>query len=101
MIVKGNKDGLEDVLTILLQRYGPRKSSIPFWFRPCAMWGEMFGRGEILLPFVLQSAEVMKRSVAFLEPYMDKAEQSAKLKILLATVQGDVHDIGRIYWISF
>ncbi|MHC5172375.1 MAG: vitamin B12 dependent-methionine synthase activation domain-containing protein, partial [Planctomycetota bacterium] len=57
--------------------------------------GDLFGKGEILLPFVLQSAEVMKKSVAFLEPFMDKADQSEKLKVLLATVQGDVHDIGK------
>jgi 5-methyltetrahydrofolate--homocysteine methyltransferase len=57
--------------------------------------GELFGRGEILLPFVLQSAEVMKRSVSYLEQFMDKSDETHGLKILLATVQGDVHDIGK------
>ncbi|MEN6307774.1 MAG: vitamin B12 dependent-methionine synthase activation domain-containing protein, partial [Anaerohalosphaeraceae bacterium] len=95
MIVKGNKDGLEDVLTILLRRYQPLEIINTILVPAMRYVGELFGQGEILLPFVLQSAEVMKRSVAFLEPYMDKANQSAKLKILLATVQGDVHDIGK------
>ncbi|MDH3454362.1 MAG: cobalamin-dependent protein, partial [Desulfuromonadales bacterium] len=57
--------------------------------------GELFGKGELLLPFVLQSAEAMKKSVAWLEPHMQKVEQEEGTKILLATVQGDVHDIGK------
>jgi 5-methyltetrahydrofolate--homocysteine methyltransferase len=58
--------------------------------------GELFGSGEMQLPFVLQSAEVMKTAVAYLEPFMEKAEDDAgKGKIVLATVKGDVHDIGK------
>ena len=60
--------------------------------------GELFGSGEMQLPFVLQSAETMKASVAYLEPYMEKAEEgvdSSKGRIVLATVKGDVHDIGK------
>jgi 5-methyltetrahydrofolate--homocysteine methyltransferase len=58
--------------------------------------GELFGKGEMQLPFVLQSAEVMKVAVAYLEPHMDKsAASSSKGSILLATVKGDVHDIGK------
>ena len=58
--------------------------------------GELFGSGQMQLPFVLQSAEVMKQSVAYLEPYMDKAEGDAgKGTLVLATVRGDVHDIGK------
>ena len=58
--------------------------------------GELFGSGEMQLPFVLQSAEVMKTAVAYLEPHMDKVEgQVDKGKIVLATVKGDVHDIGK------
>lgn len=58
--------------------------------------GELFGRGEMQLPFVLQSAEVMKRAVAYLEPHMEKLESDAgRGSILLATVKGDVHDIGK------
>ncbi len=57
--------------------------------------GELFGSGEMQLPFVLQSAEVMKTSVAYLEPHMEKADTDGKGTIVLATVKGDVHDIGK------
>ena len=57
--------------------------------------GELFGRGEMQLPFVLQSAEVMKAAVAHLEPHIEKTDDAGKGKILLATVRGDVHDIGK------
>jgi 5-methyltetrahydrofolate--homocysteine methyltransferase len=57
--------------------------------------GDKFGAGELILPFVLQSAEVMKRAVARLETYLDKVEGQTKGKVVLATVFGDVHDIGK------
>ena len=57
--------------------------------------GELFGSGQMQLPFVLQSAEVMKKAVAYLEPYMEKADTGGKGTIVLATVKGDVHDIGK------
>lgn len=57
--------------------------------------GEMFGKGEMQLPFVLQSAEVMKAAVAHLEPFMEKTDDEGRGSILLATVKGDVHDIGK------
>jgi 5-methyltetrahydrofolate--homocysteine methyltransferase len=57
--------------------------------------GELFGKGEMQLPFVLQSAEVMKTAVAHLEPFIEKTEDEGKGRILLATVRGDVHDIGK------
>ncbi|MEV5749301.1 methionine synthase [Actinoallomurus sp. NPDC052308] len=57
--------------------------------------GELFGSGEMQLPFVLQSAEVMKAAVAHLEPYMEKSDEGGKGRIVLATVKGDVHDIGK------
>ena len=57
--------------------------------------GELFGSGQMQLPFVLQSAEVMKTAVALLEPHMEKSEDAGKGTILLATVKGDVHDIGK------
>jgi 5-methyltetrahydrofolate--homocysteine methyltransferase len=57
--------------------------------------GELFGRGEMQLPFVLQSAEVMKTAVAHLEPFIEKTNETGKGRILLATVRGDVHDIGK------
>ena len=57
--------------------------------------GDKFGAGELILPFVLQSAEVMKRSVAQLERYLDRIEGYTKGTVVLATVFGDVHDIGK------
>jgi 5-methyltetrahydrofolate--homocysteine methyltransferase len=57
--------------------------------------GELFGSGQMQLPFVLQSAEVMKTAVAYLEPHMEKTDQDGKGRIVLATVKGDVHDIGK------
>ncbi|HEY6738423.1 MAG TPA: methionine synthase, partial [Actinopolymorphaceae bacterium] len=57
--------------------------------------GELFGSGQMQLPFVLQSAEVMKTAVAYLEPHMEKTDDAGKGTIVLATVKGDVHDIGK------
>ncbi|MEY9965057.1 5-methyltetrahydrofolate--homocysteine methyltransferase [Streptacidiphilus sp. MAP12-16] len=57
--------------------------------------GELFGSGQMQLPFVLQSAEVMKGAVAYLEPHMEKSDAEGKGTIVLATVKGDVHDIGK------
>ncbi|GAA1798316.1 methionine synthase [Planosporangium flavigriseum] len=57
--------------------------------------GELFGSGQMQLPFVLQSAEVMKAAVAYLEPHMEKTDDGGKGRIVLATVKGDVHDIGK------
>ena len=94
-IVRGEKEALEDTLTIILSRY-PALAIINQILVPAMRHvGELFGRGEILLPFVLQSAEVMKASVNFLEPFMERVESDHQTRILLATVQGDVHDIGK------
>jgi 5-methyltetrahydrofolate--homocysteine methyltransferase len=57
--------------------------------------GELFATGEMQLPFVLQSAETMKAAVAYLEPLMEKADAAGKGTVVLATVKGDVHDIGK------
>ena len=57
--------------------------------------GELFGSGQMQLPFVLQSAEVMKSAVAYLEPHLERADTRGKGTIVLATVKGDVHDIGK------
>ena len=57
--------------------------------------GDRFGAGELILPFVLQSAEVMKRAVGHLEQYLDRTEGYTKGQVVLATVFGDVHDIGK------
>ena len=94
-IVRGDKDGIEDILAVLLDRYPPLDIVNQILVPAMRHVGELFGRGELLLPFVLQSAEAMKKSVAWLEPHMQKVEQEEGTKVLLATVQGDVHDIGK------
>lgn len=94
-VLTGSKDGLEDLLSNLLHRYPPLSIINNILVPAMRHVGELFGRGEILLPFVLQSAEVMKRAVTHLEPFMDRSQEKASLRILLATVQGDVHDIGK------
>jgi 5-methyltetrahydrofolate--homocysteine methyltransferase len=94
-IVDGSKEGLEDLLAILLRRM-PAVEIINRILIPAMRHvGELFGRGELLLPFVLQSAEAMKRSVTILEPHMPVVKEGHATRILLATVQGDVHDIGK------
>jgi len=94
-IVRGDKDGIEDVLAVLLDRYPPLEIVNQILVPAMRHVGELFGKGELLLPFVLQSAEAMKKSVAWLEPHMLKVDQEEGTKVLLATVQGDVHDIGK------
>ena len=94
-VLRGEKDGLEDLLAVLLLRRRPVNIINEILIPAMRHVGELFGRGEILLPFVLQSAEVMKRAVQYLEPYMDRAAEQRSVSILLATVQGDVHDIGK------
>lgn len=94
-VLKGDKDGIEDILAVLLDRYPPLDIINQILVPAMRHVGDLFGKGELLLPFVLQSAEVMKKSVAWLEPYMQKVDEREGVKVLLATVQGDVHDIGK------
>ena len=101
-IIDGERIGLEDALRIALERYQPLEIINTFLLDGMKVVGELFGSGQMQLPFVLQSAETMKSAVAFLEPLMDKLEggegsgqRSAKAKFLIATVKGDVHDIGK------
>jgi 5-methyltetrahydrofolate--homocysteine methyltransferase len=94
-VIAGDKDGLEDLLAILLTRR-PAQAIINELLVPAMRRvGDLFGRGEMLLPFVLQSAEVMKQSVDRLQPHLAKAERDSGKRVLLATVAGDVHDIGK------
>ncbi|MCP4599925.1 MAG: methionine synthase [Proteobacteria bacterium] len=94
-IVTGDSEDIKDLLFIAQERYTPLDIINQILVPAMRRVGELFGRGEMLLPFVLKSAEVMKKSVDVLEPFMDRSDDAAKLKILLATVQGDVHDIGK------
>lgn len=94
-VVAGDRAGIEDLLSILLSRRTAGEVINQILVPAMRHVGELFGRGEILLPFVLKSAEVMKQSVDYLEPFLVKAERDTGRKVLLATVAGDVHDIGK------
>ncbi len=94
-IVDGIKKNLERHLDDALESYSPLDIINKILLDGMKTVGELFGAGKMQLPFVLQSAEVMKASVRYLEPLMDKVEGSDKGSILLATVAGDVHDIGK------
>lgn len=94
-VLKGDKEGLEDLLTELRGRWKPLDIINTLLVPAMREVGELFGRGDLLLPFVLQSAEVMKQSVAQLEAYMEKLSDEGRTSVLLATVAGDVHDIGK------
>ncbi|MEM9154310.1 MAG: methionine synthase [Cyanobacteria bacterium P01_F01_bin.33] len=94
-IIDGERIGLEKVLQQALEKYPPLDIVNTYLLDGMKVVGELFGSGQMQLPFVLQSAETMKAAVAFLEPYMDKIAGSTKGKVLIATVKGDVHDIGK------
>jgi 5-methyltetrahydrofolate--homocysteine methyltransferase len=95
-IIDGEKKGLEVDLDEALAAGKTALSIInDHLLKGMQVVGELFGKGEMQLPFVLQSAEVMKTAVAHLEPFIEKSEDSGKGRILLATVRGDVHDIGK------
>jgi 5-methyltetrahydrofolate--homocysteine methyltransferase len=95
-IIDGEKNGLDDDLTEALATGRPALDIInEDLLSGMKTVGELFGSGEMQLPFVLQSAEVMKTAVAFLEPHMERSDDRGKGTIVLATVKGDVHDIGK------
>lgn len=94
-IVDGIKKGLDARLAEAMKSRPPLEIINEVLLDGMKTVGELFGSGKMQLPFVLQSAEVMKTAVAYLEPHMDRAEGDARGSILLATVAGDVHDIGK------
>ncbi|MFN8547729.1 MAG: methionine synthase [Candidatus Eisenbacteria bacterium] len=94
-IIDGERDGLPASLDEALAKYPPLDIVNDHLLAGMKVVGELFGSGEMQLPFVLQSAEVMKTAVAYLEPHMPKVGGKAKGKMVLATVKGDVHDIGK------
>ena len=94
-IVDGDKQGLEAELDEALQRHAPLAVINDILLDGMKTVGELFGAGKMQLPFVLQSAETMKKAVAYLEPMMERVEGQEKGTIVLATVKGDVHDIGK------
>ncbi|MFC0527831.1 methionine synthase [Phytohabitans kaempferiae] len=94
-IIDGERNGLEADLDEQLRSMSALAIINDILLDGMKVVGELFGSGQMQLPFVLQSAEVMKTAVAYLEPHMDKADDGGKGRIVLATVRGDVHDIGK------
>ncbi len=94
-IVEGDKQGLIDDLDLAMKSYKPLDIINTFLLDGMKVVGDLFGAGKLQLPFVLQSAETMKAAVAYLEPFMERVEGQQKGTIVLATVKGDVHDIGK------
>jgi 5-methyltetrahydrofolate--homocysteine methyltransferase len=94
-IVDGDRDGLERDLDEQLQTMTALDVVNDVLLDGMKVVGEMFASGEMQLPFVLQSAETMKAAVSYLEPHMEKADAAGKGTVVLATVKGDVHDIGK------
>ena len=95
-IIDGEKVGLDEDLDLAMsQGIKPLQIINDHLLEGMKVVGELFGKGEMQLPFVLQSAEVMKSAVAYLEPYMEKTDDQGRGRMLLATVKGDVHDIGK------
>ncbi|MFE5076657.1 methionine synthase [Streptomyces halstedii] len=94
-IIDGEKNGLEEDLDEALLTRPALEIVNDTLLAGMKVVGELFGSGQMQLPFVLQSAEVMKSAVAHLEPHMEKTDDEGKGTIVLATVRGDVHDIGK------
>ena len=95
-IIDGVRPGLEDDLNeAMAQGLSPLSIVNDILLEGMKVVGELFASGEMQLPFVLQSAETMKSAVSHLEPFMEKADQGGRGRIVLATVKGDVHDIGK------
>ncbi|HTI00891.1 MAG TPA: methionine synthase, partial [Acidisoma sp.] len=94
-IVDGDRKGLTEELDDALKTHAPLDIINGILLDGMKVVGELFGAGKMQLPFVLQSAETMKAAVAYLEPLMERVEGQEKGTIVLATVKGDVHDIGK------
>ncbi|MHB1213174.1 MAG: methionine synthase, partial [Candidatus Nanopelagicales bacterium] len=94
-IIDGERIGLEADLEQAMSLRSPLEIVNDTLLAGMKVVGELFGSGEMQLPFVLQSAEVMKTAVAYLEPHMERTDESGKGTMVLATVKGDVHDIGK------
>jgi 5-methyltetrahydrofolate--homocysteine methyltransferase len=94
-IVDGERNGLTDDLDVALEQRPALEIINDTLLSGMKTVGELFGSGQMQLPFVLQSAEVMKTAVAHLEPHMERTDDRGKGTIVLATVKGDVHDIGK------
>ena len=94
-IIDGDRQNLHQHLDEAMQKYPPLTVINDHLLEGMKTVGELFGSGQMQLPFVLQSAEVMKAAVAYLEPHLPKTQGQTRGRMVLATVKGDVHDIGK------
>src|SRR5690554_8201111 len=94
-ILHRKKDGVEPLIDQAVERNGAVPVLNNVLLPAMKEVGDKFGAGELILPFVLQSAEVMKKAVAYLENFLERKEGTTKGTVVLATVYGDVHDIGK------
>jgi 5-methyltetrahydrofolate--homocysteine methyltransferase len=94
-IINGKKNNIEQDLDFALEKYDPFEIINNILLDGMKVVGDLFGSGQMQLPFVLQSAEVMKKAVSYLEQFIKKEDQQIKGTLILATVKGDVHDIGK------
>jgi len=94
-IIDGDQIGIDVDLETAMKSYDPLTIINTILLDGMKVVGELFGSGQMQLPFVLQSAETMKTAVRYLEPFMERTEQTARGTMVLATVKGDVHDIGK------
>jgi len=94
-VIQGNRHGLEELLMQALKERKALAIINELLIPAMKVVGDLFGSGQMQLPFVLQSAEVMKFAVDKLKPYMEKSDDQSRTSIVLATVRGDVHDIGK------
>ncbi len=95
LLIDGDKERMILLLADVKDKIKPQKIVNEILINAMKVVGELFGNGEMQLPFVLQSAEVMKAAVDYLNPYLPKIEKSAKTTLILGTVKGDVHDVGK------
>ncbi len=95
LVVEGSKKDLTELLDILLEKYSPLDIINGPLMTGMDEVGRLFNNNDLIVAEVLQSAEVMKASVSYLEKFMEKSESSTKGKVIMATVKGDVHDIGK------
>ena len=94
-ILEGLRDGISNDLDEAMQKRDALRVVNELLLPAMQVVGDLFGAGKMQLPFVLQSAETMKSAVAYLEPHMERSDQRGRGTIVLATVRGDVHDIGK------
>jgi len=95
LLIDGDKERMMPLLEVVKDKIEPQKIVNEILIDAMKVVGELFGSGQMQLPFVLQSAEVMKAAVDYLQPYLPKVEKESETTLILGTVKGDVHDVGK------